>query len=70
MKQMAFQKGGVPESLEVFKEGFPIFHVKHSSAFLPKRLVSAAEKKCLIERHKPSTVKMGSALAYGTELRK
>lgn len=50
LEQTAFQKAGVPGTLKVFKAGFSVFHVKHSTALLPKTLVRIAEKKCLIGR--------------------
>lgn len=62
LEQMAFQRQESQEDLESLKQAFP-FSVLNTAlhSCLKKKLVSIAEKKCLIERHTPSALKMGSA---------
>lgn len=63
LEQTAFQRQESQEDLESLKQAFPfsVLNTALHSCFLKKNLLAQLRKKCLIERHKPSALKMGSA---------
>lgn len=52
------------------KQAFPLPMLNTALHSCPQKLVSTAEKKCLIERHKPSALKMGSAQSIWNWIKK
>lgn len=69
-EQTAFQRQGIQEAPKPLKQAFPLPMLNTALHSCPQKLVSTAEKKCLIERHKPSALKMGSAQSIWNWIRK
>lgn len=57
----SFSKAGDPGAPKPLKQAFLLPMLNAALHSCPQKLVSTAEKKCLIERHKPSALEMGSA---------
>lgn len=68
--KLLFIKQEFQEAWKSLKQAFLFSMLNRALHSCPKKLVSTAEKKCFIERHKPSTLKMGSALSIWNWIKK